>query len=199
MDNEPVTPVAEELGRWERLFATVDPDLGPGHEKLYARLREQVPADGPPALLHGDYRLANMLFVGPDLAAVIDWEIWSVSDPRSDLAWLLMHARPAHVFHENRSAADLAAGAALPSQRELLGEYVAARRGYRARRAGDPGGDWRPPWFLGVCYDKTASTTAVIVKRDRKRAHPDPKLVVAARHLAEVLEAGHRALDECWS
>jgi hypothetical protein len=49
-------------------------------------------------------------------------------------------------------------------------------------------------WFLALSYYKTASTTAVIIKRDRKRPDPDPKLVVAAKHLDAVLDAGHAAL-----
>ncbi|WP_207634256.1 phosphotransferase [Candidatus Frankia alpina] len=64
---------------------------GPGHEKLHERLAGSVPAGVEPRVLHGDFRLANMLFSGATLEAVIDWEIWSVGDPRSDLAWLLMH------------------------------------------------------------------------------------------------------------
>jgi aminoglycoside phosphotransferase (APT) family kinase protein len=189
-----VTPVPEELGRWERLFVTVDADLAPGHEKLLARLAERIPADGPPTLLHGDYRLANMLFVGPELEAVIDWEIWSVGDPRSDLAWLLMHAQPGHIFHEDRSPADRAAGSELPTSNELVEEYVSARAADGADDEAIVRVTDDLAWFLGLCYYKTASTTAVIVKRDRKRARPDPKLVVAARHLHEVLEAGHTAL-----
>ncbi len=146
-------------------------------------------------MLHGDYRVANMLFTGPDLEAVIDWEIWSVGDPRSDLAWLLMHADPAHVFHEDRSAADVAAGSLVPSQAELLAEYAEARRALGATVAEVEAATTGLAWFLGVCHYKTASTIAVIYKRDRKRPDPDPKLATAARHLDAVLEAGHRALD----
>ncbi|WP_196781009.1 phosphotransferase family protein [Nocardioides sambongensis] len=95
LGGEPVAAVDDELERWRRLFETVDPDIAPGQEKLHARLVERVPRSLAPRLLHGDYRLANMLFEGPELAAVIDWEIWSVGDPRSDLAWMLMHLEPA--------------------------------------------------------------------------------------------------------
>ncbi|MGY0541474.1 phosphotransferase family protein [Nocardioides sp. YJ-D4] len=196
LGDEPVSRVTDELGRWRRLFETVDPDIAVGHEKLGARLAGCAPRDIYPRLLHGDYRLANMLFSGADLEAVIDWEIWSVGDPRSDLAWLLMHADSAHVFHEDRSPADLAAGSRLPSRAELVEEYAAARRelgatAYEVRAAVSD-----LEWFLGVCYYKTASTIAVIYKRERRRDVPDPKLEVAARHLSDVLDAGHGALDE---
>jgi aminoglycoside phosphotransferase (APT) family kinase protein len=193
--DEPALGVAEELERWRRLFATVDADIGVGHEKLGLRLAERAPLAGPPALLHGDYRLANMLFDGDRLEAVIDWEIWSVGDPRSDLAWLLMHVEPAHVFHEDRSAADVASASALPSMSELLEEYVAARETDGASRVTVEASTSELAWFLGACYYKVASTIAVIHKRDRKRPDPDPKLEVAARHLDQVLAAGHQALD----
>lgn len=192
---EPVSAVDEELERWYRLFMTVDGDIAPGHGRLYERLAPRVPAGIAPRVLHGDYRLANMLFEGPRLSAVIDWEIWSVGDPRADLAWLLMHLSPAHVFHEHRPAADVAAGRDLPSAAELLEEYAAA-----LSANGAPGSDVAEmsqdlAWFLAVCHYKVASTVAVIHKRDRKREVPDPKIETAARHLHAVLEAGHAVLD----
>lgn len=194
--DEPVSPVTEELDRWQRLFATVDPDIGAGHEKLHARLAERTPEGIDPRLLHGDYRVANMLFTDSGLEAVIDWEIWSVGDPRSDLAWLLMHVEPAQVFHEHRSQADRAAGSQMPSQQELIDVYAAARRELGASEEEVRAATSELDWFLGVCHYKTASTIAVIWKRERKRESPDPKLEVAARHLGEVLDAGHRVLDQ---
>jgi aminoglycoside phosphotransferase (APT) family kinase protein len=195
LGSEPVSPVDDELDRWRRLFETVDDDIAPEHEKLHARLVERVPTGIAARVLHGDYRLANMLFDGPALSAVIDWEIWSVGDPRSDLAWLLMHLEPAHVFHEQRSPADRAAGGAMPGRDEIWEEYAAARRAAGAGAAELAATSSQLDWFLAVCHYKTASTIAVIWKRERKREHPDPKLVTAAAHLGEVLAAGHAALD----
>ena len=103
-----------------------------------------------------------------------------------------MHADPAHVFHEDRSAADVAAGSLVPSQAELLAEYAEARRALGATVAEVEAATTGLAWFLGVCHYKMASTIAVIYKRDRKRPDPDPKLATAARHLDAVLEAGHR-------
>lgn len=178
--NEPVVPVPEELARWARLLDTVDDDIVPRHAELHAALADRIPAPVAPTLLHGDYRLANMLFAGEDLAAIIDWEIWSVGDPRTDLAWLLMHTDPVHRFRRSRPAADVAAGAGMPS----LGELLAA---YRAERD-IPVADL--DWFLAYCHYKTASAMSVFVKRNRRRSDPDPALVVAAESLAEVVERG---------
>lgn len=195
LTDEPVAPVEEELRRWQRLFATVDPDIAVGHEKLADRLAEHVPAGVAHRIVHGDYRAANMLFVGPALEAVIDWEIWSVGDPRPDLAWVLLHTDPPHVFHLDRSPADIEAGRAMPSARELLRTYLDARAALGAPDAALADVSADLAWFLAVAHYKVASTIAVIWKRERKRAAPDPKLVVAAARLDEVLARGHDALD----
>jgi aminoglycoside phosphotransferase (APT) family kinase protein len=51
-------------------------------------LAENPPEPGPPSLVHGDYRLGNLM-VGPDgLAAVLDWELVHTGDPLEDLGWL---------------------------------------------------------------------------------------------------------------
>ncbi|MDR7254234.1 aminoglycoside phosphotransferase (APT) family kinase protein [Nocardioides sp. BE266] len=195
LEDEPVHGAAHELDRWRTLFATVDADIGVGHDDLAMRLAERIPRDIAPRLVHGDYRAANALFVGPRLEAVIDWEIWSVGDPRPDLAWVLMHTSPSHVFHPDRSADDLEAGRLMPSVDELRTTYVHARMSHGAAPLDVDDATRDLDWFLGVAHFKVAATIAVIWKRERKRDTPDPKLVVAAEGLDRVLAAGHRALD----
>lgn len=55
-----------------------------------AVLRETIPRPRPPALIHGDYRLANLLWRGPAISAVLDWEFSAPGDPLFDVAWMLM-------------------------------------------------------------------------------------------------------------
>jgi aminoglycoside phosphotransferase (APT) family kinase protein len=195
LEAEPVSTVRDELDRWVRLFETVDADIGPGWADLADRLAERVPDGVAPTLLHGDYRVANMLFAGDRLEAVIDWEIWSVGDPRSDLAWLLMHTAPAQMFHEERPAADVLAGSLVPAPHALLATYAGARRDLGAPEADVDAVTRDLDWFLAVCHFKTASTIAVIWKRERKGERPSERMGVAAAHLSDVLRAGHRALD----
>ena len=194
LGQEPVIGPAEELGRWAQLFDTVDEDLSQGHEELRRRLAERIPAAARPTLQHGDYRLANMLFEGTELQAVIDWELWSVGDPRFDLCWLLMHTDPPHTFHAHRPPADIRAGSQVPSAAELLEEFL--------RASTSEGVTELPPlvtgdleWFLGVCIYKTASTIAAIAKRERRSADPKEHVLYAADHLDEILQAGHHTLD----
>lgn len=182
-----VTP-ADELARWSRLLETVDDGLAPGHDALRTRLTAHIPALSARVLVHGDYRLANMLFTGTDLQGVIDWEIWSVGDPRHDVAWLLMHSDPPHRFHRDRPAADERAGAALPTPDEVL-DWMAAAGAPVAQLSVDL------PWFLALSHYKVASTVAVLAKRNLRQPQPAERLVIAQESLAHVVEAGHHWLD----
>ncbi|WNG83555.1 phosphotransferase family protein [Mycobacterium sp. ITM-2016-00316] len=58
-------------------------------------LAERMPQAGPPAIMHGDYRLSNLLVSAGRITAVLDWELCTVGDPLADLAWLLDDWRPA--------------------------------------------------------------------------------------------------------
>ena len=180
LDEEPL-PVIEELDRWQRLYATVPEELHAGQEELYRRLVDSLPEPVVPAILHGDYRIGNMQFDGERLAAIIDWEIWSLGDPRTDLAWLITWLDPVQRFHETRSEADERAATGLPSRDELLAAY----------------GDEPPdlPWFEAYCRYKMASTTAVLVKQSRRRPVPLSHLEVAATTIPAMVARGLDILD----
>ncbi|GAA6733973.1 phosphotransferase family protein [Thermus oshimai] len=55
-------------------------------------LREHPPRERPPVLVHGDFRIGNLLVDEEGLLAVLDWEFAHIGDPREDLAWPLVRA-----------------------------------------------------------------------------------------------------------
>jgi aminoglycoside phosphotransferase (APT) family kinase protein len=60
--------------------------------ELMEWLQEHAPEDHPHTLVHGDYKLDNVMFAPgtpPAVAAVFDWEMSTLGDPRTDLGWLL--------------------------------------------------------------------------------------------------------------
>ena len=66
------------------------PDI-PGVDRVARWLEEHRPEGSPPGILHGDFHLSNVMFQpeGPELAAIVDWELSTVGDPLVDLGWLL--------------------------------------------------------------------------------------------------------------
>jgi aminoglycoside phosphotransferase (APT) family kinase protein len=89
----PAAP-ADELARWQPTMATVEPELRAGAEHLFARLADRAPSALGPCIVHGDYRLGNILCDDERVRAVIDWEIWSIGDPRADLGWFRVMSCP---------------------------------------------------------------------------------------------------------
>lgn len=63
----------------------------PGIDRVADWLDANRPASFKPGILHGDYHLANVMyrFDGPDLAAIVDWELTTIGDPLIDLGWLM--------------------------------------------------------------------------------------------------------------
>ncbi|MET8150552.1 phosphotransferase family protein [Actinoplanes sp. NPDC049668] len=81
-----------QVRRWKKqLDASRSRDV-PGIEELHARLAVRIP-DGAGAVVHGDYRLDNVL-IGPglEIRAVLDWEMSTLGDPLSDIALMLVYA-----------------------------------------------------------------------------------------------------------
>jgi aminoglycoside phosphotransferase (APT) family kinase protein len=181
LTDEPALSLAEELERWARLFATAGDDLRGDELSLQQALAERIPAPAAPRVLHGDYRLGNMQFAGDRLAAIIDWEIWSVGDPRTDLAWLLAFTDPVQRRVAQRDVANQAAADAMPGRDELLAEYL------RASGAEQPAD---LSWFLAFCYYKLGATMSVLSKRNRRLAQPDPGLELAAITLPLMITHG---------
>ncbi len=90
--------VARQIGRWSKQYA-MDADAAgrvPAMEQLIEWLPKNAPAKEPaPSLVHGDYRLDNMMFdVGATrVIAVLDWELSTLGDPIADFAYHLMMYR----------------------------------------------------------------------------------------------------------
>ncbi|HEX3512930.1 MAG TPA: phosphotransferase family protein [Trebonia sp.] len=84
--------LARQVRRWKRqLDASRSRPLA-GIDELYELLAADPPDGSPPAIVHGDYRLDNVL-VGADdkIAAVVDWEMATLGDPLTDVGLLIVY------------------------------------------------------------------------------------------------------------
>lgn len=168
--DEPMVSLTDEIDRWDRAYATLPGEFALAWEGRSAGLRAAIPEAVPARLTHGDYRLGNLLCQGPRVTAVLDWEIWSRSDPRLDLGWFLLNldsASPSAVRHLD----------GLPGPAEVLDTYEAA--GGRAPE--------RIDWFLAVALYKFGATTGLLAKNALKRRQPQRWEVRMLARLPEAL------------
>lgn len=148
----------DELERWRPTMETVDPELRPGADELYKALAAEPPPAGPNVIVHGDYRLGNLLCQGEDVRAIVDWEIWSVGDARVDLGWFLIMSAPDDLPGVATSRDEV-----LPAA-EVLGEYE--------RAAGAPVSDM--VWFDALARYKMAAIMGNNLRRHRAGRRVDP-------------------------
>ncbi len=154
LGDEPVVTPVGEVERWTRTFDTVPDEVRVGYRDCADALIATAPEPLAAVVVHGDYRLGNMLCDGDEVAAIIDWEIWSRSDPRIDLSWLSFFTDEAgHPV----VAADVDSG--MPSDAELLGAYTDA--------TGAPVPDL--DWFHALTRYKEAAAMALIAKHLAKK------------------------------
>jgi aminoglycoside phosphotransferase (APT) family kinase protein len=171
LGGEPVVGPPEEVARWCRVLETVDPDLVPAWQDVASELHSSVPAALAPAVVHGDFRLGNLLATGDRITSVIDWEIWSVGDPRVDAGWFLINADPATYGRPTPYVAST------PTPAELAGVYA------DALESTVPELDW----FQGLSCFKSAATWSLIVKHNRRRTTSDGDLEARAPVLPSLL------------
>src|SRR5262249_58513335 len=84
--------VARQIDRWSKQYRASEIERIDAMERLIAWLPEHVPPAGPVRLVHGDYRLDNMIVAAdaPCVLAVLDWELATLGDPLADFSYHLM-------------------------------------------------------------------------------------------------------------
>jgi len=86
------SPALAELERYEQIYRGIAPQPHPAFELTLRWLRQHLPGDAVHTLVHGDYRIGNVIFGPEGLRAVLDWELAHVGDPAEDLGWLCVRA-----------------------------------------------------------------------------------------------------------
>ncbi|GIW43191.1 MAG: tyrosine protein kinase:aminoglycoside phosphotransferase [Candidatus Binatia bacterium] len=124
-----------ELDRFEQLYRAVALDPHPVFELAFRWLRHHAVPEDRRTLVHGDFRVGNIIFGSEGLRAVLDWELAHVGDPLEDIGWLCVRSwrfgndhlpvgglAPREVFYQ---AYERAAGKPVDRQRarywEILG------------------------------------------------------------------------------
>jgi aminoglycoside phosphotransferase (APT) family kinase protein len=113
--------VSRWTDQWHRAKEADDAVL----DELSARLSASVPPSGPATIVHGDYRLGNVMYAseGTDIIGVFDWEMATLGDPLADVGYTLLWwgttDRPP--IHPSQAVADLPGFPTAPEVCELYG------------------------------------------------------------------------------
>jgi aminoglycoside phosphotransferase (APT) family kinase protein len=118
--------IERQLKRWHAQFEQSKTRELPVLEEVHRRLAARVPAQRWTGIVHGDYRLGNMI-VGPggELRAVLDWELATLGDTLADVGWLLSSwLEPGE--HSSSPFAPPTAAPGFPTRAQLAARYAAA-------------------------------------------------------------------------
>lgn len=168
-------------GEWQAL-RTGD-DL-PGVDALAAELVAGVPKEPSGPVVHGDYRLDNVVLDPADptrVAAVLDWEMSTLGDPLADLGLLLVYWQPAPGTVVTPSVTSLPG---FPARSALVARYAARRDVDLAAL----------PWYVALGCFKLAVVVAGIVARQRAGAMVDNTDDGLGARIGPLAQAGRSAL-----
>ena len=156
---KPGSYFARQIARWTKQYRASETEAIPAMERLLEWLPAHVPPDdGRVGLIHGDYRLDNMMFdrTRPEVVAVFDWELSTLGHPIADLAYQCMQWRLRDDWMvRGLAGADLEA-LGIPTEEEY-------RAAYCARTGLDVGDDW--PFYIAFSFFRLAAICQGVKKR----------------------------------
>jgi aminoglycoside phosphotransferase (APT) family kinase protein len=116
--------VARQLRRWQGQWEQSKTRELVAIDRVHEALSARIPEQGPATIVHGDYRLDNMILTpAGEVAAVVDWELCTLGDPRADVGLLMAYwpERGEQTIALGQPA-NLAPG--FPTREELAGRYA---------------------------------------------------------------------------
>ncbi|WP_068148046.1 phosphotransferase family protein [Rhodococcoides corynebacterioides] len=178
--------VARQVATWGRQWQRVKTRDLADIDRLQAVLAETVPMRSDAAIVHGDFRVDNVILDTSDagrVAAVVDWEMSTLGDPITDVALLCAYRRP--IFDTVLGVPAAAwTSSRYPSADALAEEY--------ATFSGRDLGDW--PFYLALANFKIAVIAEGITHRALADGGTDDSATAAAEATAEFAAAGLQAL-----
>jgi aminoglycoside phosphotransferase (APT) family kinase protein len=172
---EPVSLQAEMV-RWAWLMQRAPEELTTRAGELGGLLARGLPAERPPALVHGDYHYGNMLFRGAEVVAVLDWEIAQIGQPLLDLGCLCIVS-----VRRQYKGAPNPGGAINVSVEDLYRLYGADAEEMR--------------WYLALSLYKYASIFGYNLMLHRRGKRPDPMYEGLTDTITGMIEEGIAVIE----
>jgi len=149
--------LARQVARWSRQYQASETEKQPAMDRLIEWLPRHLPPEGEPRIVHGDYRIDNLIYhpTEPRVIGVLDWELSTIGDPLADFAYHAMAWRVTPELFRGLAGVDFKA-LGIPSEEE----YVAA---YGARTGHDRTPDWE--FYMVYSLFRLAAIMQGIAKR----------------------------------
>jgi len=171
--------IARQVARWSKQYAELKTDDIPAMDKLSAWLPLHIPADDPTTIVHGDYRLGNLIVhpTEPRIVAVLDWELSTLGHPLCDIAYNCLGYHlpdPPHGF-ANADFARLG----LPTEQDYVAAYC--------RRTGR---ESIPHWnyYLAFSLFRLAAIAQGVYRRGLQGNSSNPESIKMSRSTRERAE-----------
>jgi aminoglycoside phosphotransferase (APT) family kinase protein len=115
-----------QVDRWTAFLERIKGRELPGFDVAAAWLREHRPLDYVPGIMHGDYQFANVMYhhgAPARLAAIVDWEMGTVGDPKLDLGWVVQ-GWPDNMDAPEAGELSYVDHTGMPSREQVLERYA---------------------------------------------------------------------------
>jgi aminoglycoside phosphotransferase (APT) family kinase protein len=116
---------ARQIGRWSQQYVAAKTDEIPEMDRLRAWLPANIPAGDETTIVHGDYRVENLIFhpTEPRIVAVVDWELSTLGHPLGDLAYnCLTYHLPAEALGRAETVDEDRSG--MPDETSYVAAYL---------------------------------------------------------------------------
>lgn len=177
-----------QIARWSEQYRASETTTIAAMDRLIAALPAAAPADdGRIALVHGDFRLDNLMWSDePRLLAVVDWELSTLGHPLADLGYFCMALRlPRNPVLPGLAGMDRAA-LGIPDEAALLARFAAAT-------GLDPGDAW--PFHLAFHFFRLAAIAQGVMQRALQGNASNEQALAAGRMAAMIAQMGWEVLD----
>ena len=180
-----------QVGRWSKQYRASETKPLPAMNRLIDIITERMPVDdGQRTLVHGDYRIDNMIFErdGTRCLAVLDWELSTIGHPYADLASVIMQWQ-LPVGRKGRGLMGVdRADLGLPTDDAFIMQYC--------ERRGLDGID-NFGYYVGFCFFRMAAIIQGVLKRalDGNASNPEQAKELGA-YVPVFAEHGLKALDQ---
>jgi aminoglycoside phosphotransferase (APT) family kinase protein len=176
--------MARQIARWSRQYRASETETISAMDSLIDWLPEHLPPEAPPAIVHGDYRMDNLVFhkTEPRVIGVLDWELSTIGDPIADFAYHCLTWRVTPELFRGLADIDFA-GLGIPDEPAYVAAYC--------RRTGR---DAIPGWDFYMVY--SLFRIAAILQGIAKRA------IAGTAAAADAAEQGRLArplAEQAWA